>query len=106
MGSIRKSLNILKDRFPKNLFNKYLLAVVIFLIWMIFFDSNRMISQYSLQKSVNDLEREKENFEQNIVQIKEDKKDIEENKVKFARKKYFMHKENEDVFIIDKPEKK
>ena len=106
MGSIRKSLNILKDRFPKNLFNKYLIAVLIFLIWMIFFDTNSVTSQYSLKKSVNDLEREKETFENNIVQIKEDKKDIEENKEKFAREKYFMHKENEDVFIIEKPEKK
>ena len=57
MGPIRKSLNIIKDKFPKNLFNKYLLAFVIFLIWMIFFDSNRVISQWSLQKSVNELEK-------------------------------------------------
>ena len=106
MGPIRKSLNIIKDKFPKNLFNKYLLAFVIFLIWMIFFDSNRVISQWSLQKSVNELEKEKIGFEEAIVQIKEDKIDIDQNKEKFAREKYYMHKENEDVFIIEKPEKK
>jgi len=34
-----------------------------------------------------------------------EKKDIEENKEKYAREKYLMHKDNEDVIVIEKSKK-
>lgn len=48
------------------------------------------------------MEAEKINFEDMYMQALEDKKLLEADQEKYAREKYFMHKDNEEVFIIKK----
>ena len=88
--------------------NKYIVSVVIFLVWMLFFDRNDFISQYSYHKELNKLMEDKAYFQ---GQIEENKRSIHElmsdpaNLEKFAREKYHMKKPDEDVFLIITPEK-
>jgi cell division protein FtsB len=88
--------------------NKYFLAVAAFSIWMIFFDKNDILAQYEYHSQVNNLEEEKEFYTKEISTVSKDLEEIDSNlntAEKFAREKYFMKKENEDVFVIVKKQK-
>ncbi|RZK49160.1 MAG: septum formation initiator family protein [Pedobacter sp.] len=83
--------------------NKYFLSLLIFGVWMMFFDSNDMISQYGYSNKVKKLKEEKEFYLKETAQVKQDLKELDSNlqsAEKFAREKYFMKKDNEDVFVI------
>lgn len=85
--------------------NKYFLAIVGFAIWMLFFDRNDMISQYEYSSEVNKLQQEKDFYLTQTALVKKDLAELDSNLntiEKFAREKYFMKKDNEDVFVIVK----
>ena len=91
------------DKLPPILKNKFVLVTLALLIWVAFFDSNNWIKQLRLQSEKNDLEEQKEYY---INQIKKDSIALfdltnnQETQEKFAREKYLMKKENEDVIVI------
>ena len=89
--------------------NKYFLAVVAFAVWMMFFDKNDMLSQYEYRTEVNKLQQEKDFYTKETAMVKKDLSEIDSNLntvEKFAREKYYMKKDNEDVFIVVKDEEK
>lgn len=83
--------------------NKYVIAILAFFIWMMFFDRNSVISQYKLGSTLRGLEDQKEYYLTELekdsisLHILENDKDALE---KFAREKYLMKKDNEDVYLI------
>jgi len=83
--------------------NKYLIAVLVFLVWLLIFDRNSLIDRMKYLRTLNDLEDEKQYY---IERIDEDSRRLNELKTdndnleKFAREQYFMKKEDEDVFVI------
>lgn len=89
--------------------NKYFLAIAAFVVWMLFFDKNDMISQYEYKSQVNKLQEEKEFYTKETAAVKKDLKELDSNlntAEKFAREKYFMKKANEEVFVIIEETKK
>lgn len=85
--------------------NKYFLTVAAFIVWMLFFDKNDMLSQYEFRSEVNKLQEEKDFYERETAKVKQDLNELNTNlntAEKFAREKYFMKKDNEDVFVIIK----
>ena len=96
-------------RFLDLIRNKYLIAGLAFVTWMLFFDRNDLMSQYEYRRQLNKLQAEKEFY---TIESAKAIKDLEELKTnrskleKFAREKYLMKKENEDVFVIIKEEPK
>jgi cell division protein FtsB len=85
--------------------NKYFLAIVAFAVWMLFFDKNDMLSQYEYRTAVNKLQQEKDFYTKETADVKKDLAELDSNlntAEKFAREKYFMKKDNEDVFVIVK----
>lgn len=85
--------------------NKYFLSAAAFIIWMLFFDKNDMLSQYEYRAEVHKLQEEKDFYEKQTEQVKKDLNELNTNlntAEKFAREKYFMKKDNEDVFVIIK----
>lgn len=85
--------------------NKYFLSVAAFAVWMLFFDRNDMISQFEIRSAVSKLQEEKDFYEKEIAHVKKDLNELNTNlntAEKFAREKYFMKKDNEDVFVIIK----
>jgi len=84
--------------------NKYLLSLAVFAVWMIFFDSQDVITTHvKLRKELNQLQESRSYY---LGQIGETKKELEQLKSdpetleKYAREKYRMKKDNEDLFII------
>jgi len=52
-------------RIPAFLKNKYLLSIIVLLVWLTFFDKNNFISQYEYQQELNKLEAEAANWIKN-----------------------------------------
>jgi len=93
----------LLDRIPNFLKNKYALTAFVFLIWISFFDQNRLWTQLQYHLELNELEEEAEFYKQEIKVIQADLKDLQSNPQtleKFAREKYLMKKDNEELFVI------
>lgn len=97
------------ERIAGILRNKYLIATVVFIAWMLFFDRNDFMSQYEYQTQLNKLEEEKAFYLKEIEQVRSELEGLTYNKEKLeklAREKYLMKKENEDVFVIVKEDQK
>lgn len=83
--------------------NKFFIAAVAFVIWLSSMDRNNFLSQYELQSEVNKLEEQKAFFQQEIDQTRKEQQELlssPEKLEKFAREKYLMKKDDEDLFII------
>ena len=87
----------------KILKNKYLIAIVLFLLIVLFIDDNNLVERLNLFGEKKDLNHQVEFYEQKIEDSNrklEELKTNSENLEKFAREEYFMKKENEDIYII------
>jgi cell division protein DivIC len=94
------------DKIPPIIRNKYILTIIIFVIWLLLFDSNNLIARY---KDLRELHKLKTDREYYMNRIEEDKKKLHELKTdnhnleKFAREQYHMKKADEDLYIILTP---
>lgn len=83
--------------------NKYVLVLVAFVFWMLFLDSNSWLIHNELNTEIEDLEKNKQyyldeiNKDKAIMNKLNDSLELE----KFARSEYFMKRENEEIFIIE-----
>ncbi len=90
-------------RFAPLFRNFYFVTGFTFLVWMIFLDSNDLISRYRMGAKLDALESEKEYYQEKISEVEKDRHELLTDKElleKFAREKYLMKKPTEDVFII------
>ena len=88
---------------PAWLKNKYAITFLVFAGWMLFFDHNDTISQIKLHNRKQALEVNKEKYQEKIDVLRRDKEDLLTNKEtleKFAREKYYMKKDDEEIFVI------
>tara|TARA_B100000575_G_C22955956_1_gene552654 strand:- start:210 stop:509 length:300 start_codon:yes stop_codon:yes gene_type:complete len=79
------------------------LIIIIFTIWMIFFDSNSLIVHSRYENEIQNLKNKKEYYLREIENDNKELKMIESDSgiEKYAREKLFMKKEQEDIFIIE-----
>ena len=93
------------NRIPSFFKNFYFLSVSFFLVWLAFVDSNDLFMQASLSSKKSDLTELKQFYQDEILELKNDKAALESNPdllEKLAREKYLMKKENEDLYIVVK----
>ncbi len=93
---------------PKFLTNFYILYFIIFGIWYVFLaESNllllieRIYENVQAQKELKFYTAKKAEVTEDIIELHTNKRLIE----KYAREKYFLHRENEDVYVIVKKKK-
>ncbi|CAN5284801.1 septum formation initiator family protein [soil metagenome] len=92
-----------KYRITKILTSKYILTGTAFVIWMFFFDRNDISLQ---MRRINELHKLQESERMMTNMISETKKELELLRTnpatleKYAREKYMMKKENEDLYVI------
>ena len=87
----------------KILLNKYVIVFVFFVIWLLFLDNYSYLDHRILNKEINELEDNKTYYKEEIT------KDIDQIKKlknptqieKYAREKYFMKKDSEDIYIVE-----
>jgi cell division protein FtsB len=91
------------DVLKKILFNKYLVVLLVFVVYVTFFDQHSFLQRWESFRNIKQLEKEY-NYYQDL--IKKDKKELyllqnDKNYLeKFAREHYHMRKANEEIFII------
>ena len=91
------------QKIPKRFRNFYFITAVCFVLWMVFLDNNDLFSRFRLSRKMNSLENEKTYYQEKIKEVEEDRNELfgdKESIEKFAREKYLMKKENEDIFIV------
>lgn len=83
--------------------NKYFIAGLIFLLWLMFFDENNLMAHRKNKKRLRALKSQKEYYEEKIAADNrkiEELRSGQENLEKYAREQYYMSKPNEDVYIV------
>ena len=90
-------------RLPKFTKSFYFITGMLFIFWMLFLDSNDLYTQNRLSRQLKTLSNEKEFYQQKIEEVKQEREQLltdTEALEKFAREKYLMKKESEDLFVI------
>ncbi|HEX5154724.1 MAG TPA: septum formation initiator family protein [Parafilimonas sp.] len=83
--------------------NKYVIALAAFIVLMLFIDHNDIFMQLDRRRQLNDLLASKAYYEKQIEQTKKNLSELQNNPAaleKFAREKYLLKKDNEDVFVV------
>ncbi|MCG3164457.1 MAG: hypothetical protein POELPBGB_00211 [Bacteroidia bacterium] len=89
--------------------NKYVITILAFLLWMTIFDENNFVAQYKTRQKLKDLEKDKKYYTTEIANNKENLNELMssiDNLEKFAREKYLMKRDNEDIFVFVQEDKK
>ena len=94
---------IRKKRWFAILTNIYILILTVFVVWMIFFDTNSLLIHLELKREIKKLEKQKEFLEEEIAKDKEviDRLSDPEELEKFAREQYYLKRKNEEIYIIE-----
>ena len=93
----------LLSHIPSWLKNKYLIALGVFAVIMLFFDKNDVFTQSARKKQLRELQESKQYYSD---RISSERKELEELKSdpgtleKYAREKYLMKRDNEDLYLV------
>ena len=85
--------------------NKYFISFAAVVLWITLFDKNDFMSQYELRKKLYQMKAEQKYYQDEIEKSKKDMNELRtnpDNLEKFAREKYLMKKDNEEIFVIVK----
>ena len=93
----------ISNKYFKFFTNLYVLISILFLFWILFMDTNSYVFQKKLNREIEGLKAQKEKLK---IEIEIDKKLIKnlnniDNYEAFAREKFFMKRENEEIYIIE-----
>jgi cell division protein FtsB len=83
--------------------NKYLIATILFIVWMLFFDHNDIFLHLQYRKELNELKADKKYYQEQIDLTRKEVDLIKSNPQameKVAREQYLMKKDDEDVFVV------
>jgi hypothetical protein len=92
-------------RIKKIIQNKYIVATVVFAAFMFFGDKNNVFEQYNLHRQYKKVKAEHDYYISQIAKARHDYTELFTNKKnleRFAREKYLMKRDDEDVFVIVK----
>jgi len=96
--------------FFKILKNKYVISLVVFVVWISFFDRNDLFTQWDRKQELQKLETSTMFYEKEIANTKKDLMDLNNKPAileKFAREKFYLKRPNEDLFLVtDSSDKK
>ncbi|MFY7840096.1 MAG: FtsB family cell division protein [Lacibacter sp.] len=89
---------------PSVLKSKYVLTIIGFAVWMLFVDRNDFLTQVNRYRKLTELRSSNAYFNQKIEAAKtelESRKNDPAAYERLAREKYYMKKDNEDIFLFD-----
>ncbi len=93
----------LLNRIPSWLKSKYLIAISFFLVWMAFIDPKDIGSEINKWAKYRELQTNEQHMVEKITETKLELGELKNNAQtieKYAREKYLMKKENEDLFVV------
>ena len=93
---------------PSFLKDKFFLSTAFFAIWILFFDKNDILTQMARSNELSGLKKSKEYYSGQIAQERKISQELQSDPAtieKYAREKYRMKRENEELFVIQPEEK-
>jgi len=83
--------------------NKYLLISLLFGVWMLFLDNYSYMDQRQINNQIDELQDNKKYYQD---EIRKDNQSIkllknQDQVEKYAREKYYMKRENEDIYLVE-----
>ena len=99
----------LLTRIPSWLKSKYFIAIGIFTTIMLFFDKSDLFTQMSRTRQLKELEESKQYYIGKIATERKELESLRSNPLtleKYARERYLMKKDNEDLFLIPENQSK
>jgi len=103
-----KKIKDLYQKLPAPLRNKYLITFIVFLVWIFFIDKFDIITQIKMNKEFKQLKEQQEFYKS---EVKKDSTIIynlnnnPEEQERFARERFLMKKDNEDLYIVREKKK-
>lgn len=88
---------------PAWLRNKYLIAGLAFLVFIIFFDDRDLVSNFRHSRELKGLEQSRRYYQDEIYKTRQELKQLRTDAAlleKYAREKYLMKRDNEDLFLV------
>lgn len=88
---------------PAWLRNKFLISFVAFAVWMLFFDERDVFSLSHHRQELKELQQSKKYYTEEINKERSELEKLKNNPAtleKYAREKYYMKRDNEDLFLI------
>ncbi len=92
-----------KVHIPKFFKSFFFITAFSVFVWWLFFDRNDLITQIRMINKIENLKNEKEFYQEKINEIERAGENFQNDSTlqeKFAREKYLMKKDGEDVYII------
>ena len=86
--------------------NKYILVTLFFFLWMLFFDPKDWSLISARRDKLKELEKSELHFTKSIAETHHELRLLKSSAAtieKYAREKYLMKKDNEDLFIVRTP---
>lgn len=84
--------------------NKYFITIVVFIVWILFFDKTNVKNWMGESFNNKRMEREKSYYEREIIRIDKQLMLLRSNNdslEKYAREQFYMKKDNEEIFLIE-----
>jgi cell division protein FtsB len=90
-------------KIPSSLRNRYALLALALLVWITFLDRNDIWTTLKNRRELSRMRDQREWYTKEIERTNEQLHEISSNKQlleKFARERYLMKRENEDIFVL------
>ncbi len=87
----------------RKIFNKYVIALSLFVVWMLFFDRNDYMSQQRAKAQLAGLRQSIAHLNGEIAAMDSERNALlnkPEALEKFAREKYRMKRDGEDLYVL------
>lgn len=102
-GDLRRVKNRLLRFVPARLRNRYGLGIGVFLLYVCFLSDHDLYTTLKLRAELSRKRSEHERYARDIQQVRGELQELNGDLAlleKFAREKYLMKRENEDVFVL------
>ena len=84
--------------------SRYLLAITAFVVWIVFFDESNFFIQRQRKNELNALNEKIDYYKTQVAETKQELQNLQNDPAmleKYAREKYYMKRDNEEVFVFD-----
>ncbi|MCW5900741.1 MAG: septum formation initiator family protein [Flavobacteriales bacterium] len=96
-------------RIPRPLRNRYGIAALGLLVWIAVFDRNDLWSNWKNMRELDRMEDQKAWYRAEIERTREQLHELDSDRElleKFARERYLMKRDNEDIFVLVAPQER
>ncbi len=83
--------------------NKYVLIIGLFIVWMTFFDDASLYQHIRIDREIDELKEDRDFYKAKLEEVQTELKKVQEDPEsieKIARERFYMKKDNEDIFVV------